>query len=245
MKNKITLLILCFCLVTTTGFSQKTVNASDIIKDIKDGKNVSIKNATVIGTLDFTFMEEKLSKLPKKRKWWKNGGNNTVKNLIETKISFVNVTFEDDVLAYIPTENHNGNWNSKGGYTFVANFDDDAIFKNCVFERKAMFKYSKFDRKASFEGSKFKEDNTFKYAEFETKVNFSNTVFSETATFKYTKFSDGVSFNNAKFEEDLNIKYTKVSGDFDITGMKVAYDINSKYTKINGRSFTKYLVENR
>lgn len=239
MKNKITLFSLALVLVTFLGYAQRTVNASDIIKDIKAGKDVKISNATIEGTLDFTYMEDKLKDLPKrKRRWWNNGGTNTVKNTIETKVSFVNCTFKDDVLAYIPDGDYSG-------YTFVASFEDDAIFKDCKFERKAMFKYSRFERESSFENAKFNDDTTFKYAKFDNYVSFANTNFEETATFKYTKFRNGVSFKNANFEEDLNLKYTEVRGKFDISGMEVAYDINSKYTKINGKSFTRYLLNNR
>ncbi len=262
MKNKITLLTLVFSLISFVGFSQKTVNANDIIKDIKAGKLVNISNATIEGILDFTDMEEKLKDLPtRKRKWWNNNGNdNKVKNPIEVKISFTNCTFTDDVLAYIPDS-------EESGYTFVANFEENAIFKDCTFERKAMFKYSNFDKESSFENAKFQGDSTFKYAkfrnssnfantdfqneatfkyaEFKTFIDFSNSSFEESATFKYAKFRDGVSFKNVQFGEDLNIKYTEVSGTFNISGMKVAYDIDSKYTKINGKSFSRYLLNNR
>ena len=132
MKNIITLLILT---ITTVTFSQKTVDASDILQDIKDGKAVSISNATINGILDLTYMDDALPKLPKRRKrWWNNGGSNEVNKLIENKISFINCTFTDDVLAYIPDED--------SGYTFTADFEDVVIFKDCTFERKAMFKYS-------------------------------------------------------------------------------------------------------
>lgn len=234
MKN--TILILVVSLFSSVCIAQKNIEAADIMRDIKKGKIISLKNVTVVGTLDFTFMDDASERLPKKSGWWNNGGDNTVKKRIKTKVSFVNVTFEDDVLAYIPTEG--------GGYTFIANFENDAIFKNCVFKRRALFKYSKFDKKTSFEATLFEDENTFKYAEFDNFVSFASAVFSETATFKYTKFFDGVSFNSATFKEDLNIKYTKISGDFDITNMKVAYEINAKYTKVNGKSFTKYLVDN-
>ena len=234
MRNKTLLFTFVLAFVTSIGFAQKTINASDIMKDVKDGKSVNISNATIEGVLDFTFMDEKIQDLPRRRRWWNNGGSNVVKYTVESKVSFTNCTFKDDVLAYIPDED--------SGYTFTANFDDDAIFKNCTFERKAMFKYSSFERNADFEGAKFDDDTTFKYAKFYNYVSFASSNFSETATFKYTKFKDGVSFNSANFEEDLNLKYTNVSGKFDIDNMKVAYDINSKYTKINGKSFTRYLL---
>lgn len=260
MKNKITLLTLAFAFVSFTAFAQKRINAKDIIKDIKAGKNVEISNATIEGMLDFTYMEEKLKDLPKRKKrWWNNGESNDVKNKIETKVSFTNCTFKDDVLAYIPDSDDSG-------YTFTADFEDDAIFENCTFERKAMFKYSDFESNASFENTKFKDDSTFKYAKFKRSASFENTVFEneatfkyaqfrnfisfenstfqESATFKYAKFSDGVSLKNVQFEENLNIKYTSVKGKFNISGMKVAYDIDSKYTTINGRSFSKYLLDN-
>ena len=257
MKKYITLIAVL--LVSTITLAQTTINASDILNDIKAGKDVVYNNVTIKGDLDFTFMDEALPKLPERKKWWNNGGSNIVDKAITGKISFTNCTFKDNVLAYIPHE--------KSGYTFTANFEDAVIFTNCTFEEKAMFKYSTFERNSDFSGSKFLGDSTFKYAKFErdiafentkfdepatfkyTKfdnfVSFKNSVFRETATFKYTKFNDGVSFNNVNFKEDLNLKYANVRGDFDITGMEVAYEIDSKYTKINGKSFNKHLLNNR
>jgi hypothetical protein len=258
MKNKITLLAICLFLITSISFAQKTVKASDIMKDIKAGKSISYKNATIVGVLDFTFMEEAMEKLPKKKSWWNTGSSdNQIKKLIEIKVSFIDCTFEDDVLAYIPDED--------SGYTFTASFEDEVIFKNCQFEHKAMFKYSRFERDSDFSGSTFKDDSTFKYSKFDKNISFQNTVFEEVSTFKYAKFNknvsfsnsifkdaaifkytnfnDGVSFDNTDFKEDLNIKYMTVSGDFNINKMKVAYEIDSKYTKINGKSFSKYLID--
>ncbi|MFK8060896.1 MAG: pentapeptide repeat-containing protein [Polaribacter sp.] len=261
MKNKITLVSLCLFLVSTITFAQKKVEASDIMKDIKAGKSIYYKNATIVGTLDFTYMDEAMEKLPKRRKnsWWSGSSDNSVKKLIDVKVSFTNCTFKDDVLAYIPDED--------SGYTFVASFEDTTIFKDCKFENKAMFKYSRFEENADFSGSSFNDDTTFKYAKFDRDISFANTTFDEEATFKYSKFKKnvsfsnavfkdsatfkytqfyrGVSFNNTNFEEDLNIKYMKVSGDFNITNMKVAYDIDSKYTKINGKSFSKHLIDQK
>lgn len=232
----LTTLIFAF-LLSTSSFAQKTVKANDILAAIKQGKNVSYENVTIKGTLDLTFMHDKLPDLPSKSKWYNNGGSNTVKETIEGRLSFVNCVFEDNVFAYIHDDD------SK--YTFVANFENDVIFKDCTFNADAFFKYSHFEQDTNFNGSVFKENTTFKYAKFDTKVSFANTVFKEDATFKYTKFKNGVSFNNAHFEENLNIKYTKVKGDFNISGMKVSYDIDSKYTEINGKGFSKYLLESK
>lgn len=261
MKKIITLIILMVS-INNSVFCQKKIEATDILKDIKEGKNIAIENATIVGVLDLTFMDEALEKLPKRKKssWFNwNSNNNEIKKLIDVKVSFINCTFNNDVLAYIPTED--------SGYTFTASFEDEVIFKNCKFTRKAMFKYSNFEEDSDFSYSTFNDDNTFKYAKFYKNSNFSKTIFNEIATFKYAKFSrnvsfanatfkdsatfkytqfkNGVSFKNTQFNEDLNIKYMKVSGDFDITGMEVNYEIDSKYTKINGKNFNKYLINNK
>lgn len=260
MKQKIT--FLAFLFLSLTFFAQRTVEASNIVKDIKAGKSISYQNATIVGVLDFTYMDDAMEKLPKKKKnsWWGSGNStNEIKKLIEVNVSFVNCVFKDDVLAYIPDED--------SGYTFTASFEEETIFKNCNFERKAMFKYSRFEQNTDFSGSTFDDDTTFKYAKFDDNISFSNTkfveistfkyakfrknvsfanaVFEDSAVFKYTEFENGVSFNNTSFEEDLDIKYMSVSGDFNITKMKVGYDIDSKYTKINGKSFNKYLLKER
>ena len=214
MKHKITLLACLF--LSITFFAQKTIEASDIMKNIKAGKSIIYNNATIVGTLDFTFMDEALEKLPSKRKsWWGNGNSsNEVKKLIEVKISFTNCTFKDDVLAYIPDED--------SGYTFTANFEDIAVFKNSNFERKAMFKYSRFERDSDFSGSTFNDDSTFKYAKFDKNISFKNTKFSEISTFKYAKFSRNVSFANSVFEDEAVFKYTKFNDGVSFNQLDVA-----------------------
>ena len=260
MKNKKLLFVITLFLISTITIAQKKIEASNIIKDIKAGKSISLHNATIIGVLDFTFMNEALKKTthPKKNSWFNwnsNNSTNEIKKIIDVNISFTNCTFKDDVLAYIP--------NKESELTFTASFEEETIFKNCIFEDKAMFKYSQFEKYTDFSGSVFKGDSTFKYAKFDNKVSFINTTFNEIATFKYAKFNhnvsfsdstfeesatfkytqilNGISFKNTNFKEDLNIKYMKVSGNFNITNMKVGYEIDSKYTKINGKSFNKYL----
>ncbi len=253
MKNSTKIAAFCICLLITISLTAQTrVNASKLMNDIKNGKDIVYKNTTIVGVLDFTFMDEQSDKLPKKKKrWWNQGGDNKIKKQITSKISFVNCTFEDDVFAYIHEENTQ--------YTFVANFERDVLFKDCTFKEMALFKYSDFEEKADFTGSKFNgestfkkanfkstvsfsntfygESSTFKYTKFKRNVSFENAIFKETATFKYTEFNNGVSFNKTRFEEDLDLKYTQVSGEFNIAGMHVEYEVDSKYTSINGEKF--------
>ena len=223
-------------LFSARAFAQETVPAFEIMNDIKSGKEISLKDVTITGDLDFTFMDDKQSDLPKNAKWWKEGKTNKVEETIGVAISFVNCEFEGDVLAYIHLE--------KSGYTFTADFDKNVTFKNCEFTENAMFKYSEFDNSANFKGSKFMRKSSFKYAEFDQMVSFSGAKFYDDANFKYTEFDEGVSFRNAVFDETLNIKYMDASGTFDIEGMQVE-DVDAKYTKVNGKSFNAFLINNR
>lgn len=225
---------LALTLISTSAFSQVTVSASKIMKDIKNGQDVSYRDVTITGDLDFTYKDAKEDDLGS-HKWWY--GTNTVNEDIEVSILFVNCKFEDDVLAYIHVE--------RSGYTFTADFEKEVTFKNCTFNGDAMFKYSEFDDDVDFSGSKFNRKNTFKYAEFDARANFSNTYFDDDAIFKYAEFDDGVSFNSAEFMESLDIKYLEVRGDFDIDQMEVRDEIDAKYTEINGKSFAKYLYAAR
>lgn len=260
MKKIITLFVLTCSTLSITA--QKKIDALEILKDIKNGKDITIKNAVINGVLDFTYMQDAKREIPlKKKSWWNFSTNysNEIKKRIEVAIIFEDCVFKDHVLAYIPDE--------ESEYTFTASFYNKVVFKNCQFKEKAMFKYSDFDKETNFYGTVFNEDSTFKYAkfndtsnfkrvkfyelatfkysEFDEFVSFEGAVFEDSATFKYTKFLNGVSFKNVRFEEDLIIKYTEITGDFDITNMKVAYEIDDKYTKINGKSFSKYILEKK
>lgn len=257
MKIKTTLFTLFFTLIGFAGFAQKTVYAEDIMKDLKAGKNVTIANATIEGVLDFTDMKAKLKELPRKKS---RKGNNSIKNYIQSKISFANCTFNRDVLAYIPDHD-------ESGYTFIANFDEQVSFKNCIFQRRALFKHSDFEKKSSFENTQFMGGTTFKHANFKDISNFAKTnfdydvtfkhvqfrdstsfegsSFEENATFKHARFFDGLSFKNVRFKGSLDIKHTNIKGIFDMSGMKVLNDIDSKHTNINGQSFATYLLDNK
>ena len=71
MKTKITCLTLF--LFSLICYSQNTIEAKDIMIALKDGKAISYQNKIIVGTLDFTFMEDALKKLPEKKKrnsWW-------------------------------------------------------------------------------------------------------------------------------------------------------------------------------
>ena len=228
------MLLLCAMVFTTNLVAQSKVVAADIMEAMKKGEDISYENVTISGVLDFTYMDEKFDELPRRSRWWRNG-DNEVDEQIESRISFKNVVFEDDVIAYYHDK--------RSGYTFTADFEEAVTFESCEFKRDAMFKYSIFEKGANFAQSEFQRETTFKYAEFEEMADFSNTYFDEDGMFKYTEFKEGASFKAAKFDRSLDMKYTKVRGDLDLEAMDVRWDIDTKYAEVNGRSFTRYLMK--
>lgn len=237
MKKFLPSTLIVFCLFVTGkySFGQSTIDARDILDDIKHGKDVSYKNVKIVGDLDLTYyFEKKHEEKYEKRKSWFGSDNNVVEEIIESNIRFENCTFEDDVLAYIHDE--------YSDYTFSASFNNDVVFKNCKFEEKSAFKYSKFDSKTDFSESTFNEEANFKYAKFRQSANFGSAFFKDDANFKYARFKNGLNFSNTTFDRDLNLKYVKIDGNFSSANMKVKYDLDVKYVKVNGESFSKYLL---
>lgn len=252
-------LLLTALLIIAVSFSAnaQTIDAADIVQQAKAGKDITYQNATIKGVLDFTPYEEKKNDLPSRS--WLSTSSNTIENDITGKITFINCTFEDDVLAYLHDDDTE--------YTFVSNFEEDVIFKNCAFKEGAAFKYSTFSGIVDFSGSEIKEEANFKYAEFEKEadfaqlnfkelanfkyaefeemVTFSSAIFNSEADFKYAEIDNGVNFSNALFEDFLNFKYTKLNGAVNLKNFKINGDIDTKYTEVNGKSFTAYLANNK
>lgn len=221
-------------LFTTAVFAQQTIKAQDIIKDISDGRAVTHKNATIEGYLDFTNLKNR-RKTQSSFEFF--GGNDQYESAVEEPITFINCTFNDDVIAYYHVEKDND--------TFIAHFEEDVIFQNCAFKRKSEFKYSEFEEEADFSGSVFNREANFKYAEFSDTPNFSKVNFRDDANFKYAEFPQGATFESAIFIQLANFKYTKFRTPLNIKNVTFKGEEDFKYTRVDGESFTAYLLKNR
>lgn len=253
MKTKLIPFAL-FLLFGTQAFAQKTVRAEDIIAQINRGEAVDYENVKIRGVLDLTNLENRIS-TKKGGNWF--GSNRQYESRVESSIRFVNCTFLDDVLAYYNEDDD----------TYIAHFEDDVIFQQCVFEEYSEFKYSNFDKNASFAQCVFDNEANFKYAKFADGPDFSNCIFEEDANFKYAKFSDqpqyadvvfeeeanfkyaqfpdGVSFESAVFNDLANFKYTKFASPLNLDNVSFNGGEDFKYTEIDGQAFTSYLIRNR
>ncbi|GAA4426041.1 hypothetical protein GCM10023188_07660 [Pontibacter saemangeumensis] len=252
MMRKVQLLFVLL-LLPLLSFAQAKVDASEIIKKLNRGEAVSYKNTVITGNLDMTQLQNK--KL-------KKGGDGDTREYISTvtaPVTFVNCTFQGDVLAYFnPGDDGSGIFSSGPNEVYNTNFERDVLFEDCAFQQKSAFKYSEFKAGASFVGSRFSEEALFKYSEFSKNVNFSNVrfeeeanfkyvafpknvsfagaTFMEEANFKYAKFQEGVNFRNAVFDGTANFKYAKISDSFNIRGADFRGGEDFKYTKLNNRS---------
>lgn len=226
---------LCLLFIASATFAQQTIKASDILKEINEGKAVSYKNVNIEGYLDLTDLKNRRHTESSFGLFDK--GNDVYESTVEASLSFVNCTFTDDVIAYYFVE--------RGNDTFIAHFEDDVVFQNCTFKRKSEFKYSEFEEKADFSGTVFNREANFKYAEFSDMPDFSKSNFRDDANFKYAEFPQGASFESAAFMQLANFKYTKFRTPLNIKNVAFRGEEDFKYTKVDGQSFTAYLLDNR
>lgn len=231
------ILTIFFCLIAavTTTVAQTRIKASDIIKQINEGRAVAYSNVEIEGGLDLTNLENRRAKHSSNR--WFSNDSDTYESNVEVSVSFTNCTFLGDVLAYYHVDHRNA--------TYVAHFEKDAVFSNCIFKNASEFKYSEFNGAAKFAGCTFEEAANFKYAEFSSGPVFSNTKFESGADFKYTEFPRETSFEKATFRGLANFKYSKFRSPLNMEGVAFNGSEDFKYTQIDGDDFTSYLLHNR
>lgn len=242
---------------TSASFAQQRIDAQEIIRQINQGQAVSYENVEISGDLDLTNLDNR--RQSESSSGWFGNSNDTYESSVEASVSFVNCTFLGDVIAYYHDDREED--------TFIAHFEDDAVFRKCTFREASEFKYSEFSEDADFSGTVFQEeanfkyaefseapsfaqavfeeDANFKYAEFPAETNFTAVVFDDEANFKYAEFPRGASFEEAVFNDLANFKYAKFRTPLNLQNVSFNGDEDFKYTKVDGRSFTSYLLNNR
>lgn len=232
MKQLLTI-FLCLIAGTASTIAQTRIKAADIIKQINEGRTVQYSNVEIEGNLDLTDLQNR-SLDRKVNNWLSDNDHGTYESVVEVPVNFTNCTFLDDVLAYYHLERRHE--------TYVAHFEKDVVFKDCVFKKGSEFKYSEFNGAATFSGCTFNDAANFKYAEFSSGPSFSNAKFESGADFKYTEFPRGTSFEKASFYGLANFKYSKFRSPLNLDGVAFKGSEDFKYTKIDGDSFTSYLL---
>jgi uncharacterized protein YjbI with pentapeptide repeats len=213
------------------SFGQTRIAASQIMKQIAEGRNVQYSDAEIEGDLDLTNLENRRLERSSSGSWFGND-HQMYETSVEVSLTFTNCTFLGDVIAY---------YNHKNS-TYVAHFEKDVVFQNCVFRKDSEFKYSEFNGIANFSGCTFRDVANFKYAEFSSGPIFANAKFDSDADFKYTQFPRETSFEKATFYGLANFKYSKFRSPLNLNGAAFKGDEDFKYTRIDGGGFTSYLL---
>src|SRR6188474_2100250 len=94
MKQILTIL---FCLIVAATFAQTKIKASEIIKQINEGRAVAYNNVEIEGDLDLTDLENRRPEHSNRRI---NDDEGTYQSTVEVSLNFTNCTFLGDVLAY-------------------------------------------------------------------------------------------------------------------------------------------------
>ena len=152
MKHKLILSSLLIGLVFIS-FAQTKIKASDIIKQINEGHDVTYTNVEVEGNLDLTDLQNRIE--AKRSPGWLrhfDGDDDMFVSTVKVSLTFTNCTFQGDVLAYYHLDHQRE--------TYIANFEKAVVFKNCNFNRASEFKYSEFEGSATFAGSTFSRSVT-------------------------------------------------------------------------------------
>jgi hypothetical protein len=220
-------------LIATASMAQTKIKASDIIKQINEGTAVSYSNAEIEGDLDLTDLENR-REIRSSNNHSFHDDNASFESVVDVSINFTNCTFLGNVLAYYHIE--------RRYETYVAHFEKDAVFRNCVFKEASEFKYTEFNGVAEFASCTFNAEANFKYSEFSSGPVFSNAKFERGADFKYTEFPRETSFDNATFHGLANFKYSKFRSPLKMDNVAFRGSEDFKYTKIDGRDFTSYLL---
>ncbi|WP_207435557.1 pentapeptide repeat-containing protein [Sabulibacter ruber] len=237
MKKTFSLLLLLWLVLPALVWAQNTVPAADVIARINRGEAVKYENATITGDLDLTQLQNKTLKQHHDAK--EKRGHKEYVSTVTAPISFVNCTFQGNVLAYYNSNDKNADGQPDlgekvtEGDVYNTNFDKDVRFENCVFEQRSAFKYTEFKQEASFAGTTFRKEAFFKYSKFAQGPDFSKAKFNQQANFKYVKFPEKVSFNGATFQEEANFKYASFSGGADFQKATFNGLANLKYATLS------------
>ncbi len=224
-------IFLLTALTTVSVYAQKQVSAKEIFQAIDKNQTVQYDGVVITGDLDFTELS---NRKVKNQKGWEE-----IKATVEVPVVFRNCTFKGDVIAYKHIE-ENGKRNKvfniefDGGTTYSADFRENVVFENCIFDNGSEFKYSTFSKLANFSGSKFSHQANFKYAKFRQEASFAGIGFGDYANFKYADFVRRANFDNVRFRDYADFKYAEFSEKVTFANTHFQRHADFKYADFHG-----------
>lgn len=164
----------------------KEVRTSDILKQIKNGEDITLKNVHITGELNLDQMKIE-SKL-------------TIRDSVfENDVHFRNIQFRRTNSASFGSKAYFSGA-SFGGFTaFTGASFSNAYFDGANFSNDAHFNIASFGSNANFKGANFRSNTDFRGASFGGLTYFNGANFSSNATFNGVNFGADTYFNNANF----------------------------------------------
>lgn len=170
MKNALILIstavlfLSCFSSQKTQDL-QSTITAEEIIKQIRQGKIISIKNTTILGDLDFTT-------IPKKHPV----AEYAFKIEVKTPIYFDNCIFNGNILGFRKDSVNN----------YICSFESDVIFSNCRIKGVVEHSYNRFKSFFTFSNNLIEDDFIASNALFYDEVKLNQSTFEKDLFLTYT-----------------------------------------------------------
>ena len=174
------------CNAPNSGYANDSndsvIKADKIIKWLKSGKNVVLKNKTIVGNLDFT------------KAYPVNKNIQVSSAYVNTEINFINCVFQDSVSSF---------GQDAGGLNFVTIFERNVCFLNCEFSKGVNFRQSDFRGRANFDQCQFRGSVSFDGTNFRTGTSFCSSNFHDEVSFVSTVFNGRTNFLKTFFRETL------------------------------------------
>ncbi len=222
------------CSNTADTQGESIISAEKILKQIKQGKAVTVSNKTVKGVLDFTKIYSSNKKLDVSAVY------------IPVEISFRNCVFEDSVMAFSTDEVTKTDVMSvfERNVNFVdCEFRSALVMRQADFRGRFDFDISKVEGEADFSGShfgrgvsfcmaNFNGDTYFVSCTFDGRANFFKVFFRNSAVLQYVRFNDATMFTDSHFYGALDMSKIFASSTIDFANTKFSGNViisNSQY----------------
>ena len=206
------------------GTHNKIINASEINNKIKNGEDIILYNATIIGDIDFTLAKDKSVISP-----------GLIKHYVSSSVTLNDCTIKGKVKAF----------NKQNNYENITKFNKNVCFYNCTFQDTVNFSYSGFSDFVSFSGSMFQKFTSFKSVVSDKNgFIFNKTHFMEFSKFNIMKiggicdysdavFESDVLFQSSKFEYPARFASVKFNKNAIFTNVKFFDDVFFNYSEFN------------
>ncbi len=179
--------------------NSNSVNASELINLINEGKDIYIENKIIEGVIDLTQLKT---------------GSDENKNIhrisITSSLTFLHCIFTEKIIGYSTNDSKTNLVSFTKNITCIeCEFKEEVFLRECTFYGSANFSGTSFVKKTSFEGSNFITDAFFSKSSFSDEARFQNVVFQNKSNFMEAICGKTISFQGAGFTGDAQFSVVK------------------------------------